>query len=63
MINLVYGSGAAVGDPTLAHPDLAGVHFTGSTPVFQSMWREIGANIARYRNYPASSARPAARTS
>ncbi len=52
VINLVYGDGAAVGDPALAHPDLAGVHFTGSTPVFQSMWKTIGDNIARYRNYP-----------
>jgi 1-pyrroline-5-carboxylate dehydrogenase len=52
VINLVYGAGAAVGDAVLASPDLAGVHFTGSTPVFQSMWRTIGGNIADYRNYP-----------
>src|SRR4051795_4965256 len=52
VINLVYGDGAAIGDPALAHPDLAGVHFTGSTPVFQSMWRTIGDNVANYRNYP-----------
>ena len=52
VINLVYGSGADIGDAALASPDLAGVHFTGSTPVFQSMWRTIGANIAEYRNYP-----------
>jgi 1-pyrroline-5-carboxylate dehydrogenase len=52
VINLLYGSGAEIGDPALASPDLAGVHFTGSTPVFQSMWRTIGNNIARYRNYP-----------
>jgi 1-pyrroline-5-carboxylate dehydrogenase len=52
VINLVYGSGGAVGDTALDHPDLAGVHFTGSTPVFQQMWREIGANIGGYRNYP-----------
>jgi 1-pyrroline-5-carboxylate dehydrogenase len=52
VINLVYGSGAAVGDPALASPDLAGIHFTGSTPVFQGMWRTVGDNIARYRNYP-----------
>jgi 1-pyrroline-5-carboxylate dehydrogenase len=52
VINLVYGSGAAIGDPALASPDLAGVHFTGSTPVFQSMWKTIGNNIANYRNYP-----------
>jgi 1-pyrroline-5-carboxylate dehydrogenase len=52
VINLVYGSGAAIGDPALASRDLAGVHFTGSTAVFQSMWKTIGANIANYRNYP-----------
>ncbi|MFN2628739.1 MAG: L-glutamate gamma-semialdehyde dehydrogenase [Gaiellaceae bacterium] len=52
VINLVYGDGAAVGDPVLASPDLAGIHFTGSTGVFQSMWRTIGSKIADYRNYP-----------
>jgi len=52
VINVVYGSGAEIGDPALASPDLAGVHFTGSTPVFQSMWKTIGANIPNYRNYP-----------
>jgi 1-pyrroline-5-carboxylate dehydrogenase len=52
VINLVYGPGAAIGDAVLASEHLAGVHFTGSTPVFQSMWRTIGGNIDRYRNYP-----------
>jgi 1-pyrroline-5-carboxylate dehydrogenase len=52
VINLVYGSGAAVGDPALASEHLAGIHFTGSTPVFQGMWQTVGQNIARYRNYP-----------
>jgi 1-pyrroline-5-carboxylate dehydrogenase len=52
VINLVYGSGAEIGDAALASPDLAGVHFTGSTGVFQGMWHTIGANIAAYRNYP-----------
>jgi 1-pyrroline-5-carboxylate dehydrogenase len=54
VINLVYGSGAEVGDPALAHRDLAGVHFTGSTGVFNDMWKAVGANIAAgtYRNYP-----------
>jgi 1-pyrroline-5-carboxylate dehydrogenase len=52
VINLVYGSGAAVGDVALASPDLAGVHFTGSTGVFQGIWKTIGGNIERYRNYP-----------
>jgi 1-pyrroline-5-carboxylate dehydrogenase len=52
VINLVYGSGAAVGDPALASQHLAGIHFTGSTPVFQGMWQTVGGNIAGYRNYP-----------
>ena len=52
VINLVYGSGKEIGDPALASPDLAGVHFTGSTAVFQSMWKTIGANIESYRSYP-----------
>jgi 1-pyrroline-5-carboxylate dehydrogenase len=52
VINLVYGSGGAVGDPALASPYLAGIHFTGSTAVFQGMWKTVGANIEQYRNYP-----------
>ena len=52
VINLVYGSGATIGDAALASPELAGIHFTGSTPVFQSMWKTVGDNIASYRNYP-----------
>jgi 1-pyrroline-5-carboxylate dehydrogenase len=52
VLNLVYGSGKDIGDPALASPDLAGVHFTGSTAVFQGMWRTIGQNIASYRSYP-----------
>jgi 1-pyrroline-5-carboxylate dehydrogenase len=52
VINLVVGSGGEVGDPVLASPEFAGLHFTGSTAVFQSMWRTIGANIATYRSYP-----------
>ena len=52
VINLVYGPGAEVGDAALASEHLAGIHFTGSTPVFQSMWKTIGANIASYRSYP-----------
>jgi len=52
VVNLVYGSGAEIGDAALASPDLAGVHFTGSTAVFQGMWKTIGARIADYRNYP-----------
>jgi 1-pyrroline-5-carboxylate dehydrogenase len=52
VINFIPGSGAAIGDPALAHPDLAGLHFTGSTAVFDSMWRTIAQNLSRYRGYP-----------
>ncbi len=52
VINVVYGSGAAIGDPALESPELAGVHFTGSTSVFHGMWKTVGANIERYHNYP-----------
>ncbi len=52
VINLVYGSGSKVGDPVLASEHLAGIHFTGSTPVFHGMWKTVGAAIDRYRNYP-----------
>ncbi len=52
VINFVPGSGAAVGDPVIAHRDLAGVHFTGSTPVFKQMWRSIAHNIDNYAAYP-----------
>jgi 1-pyrroline-5-carboxylate dehydrogenase len=52
VINLVYGSGAEIGDPVLASEHLAGVHFTGSTGVFHSIWKTVGGNIGRYRNYP-----------
>jgi 1-pyrroline-5-carboxylate dehydrogenase len=52
VINLVYGRGSSVGDPVLTSPELAGIHFTGSTAVFQGMWRTVGENIERYRNYP-----------
>jgi 1-pyrroline-5-carboxylate dehydrogenase len=52
VINLVYGSGATIGDAALASEHLAGVHFTGSTAVFNSMWNTIGSNVGSYRNYP-----------
>ena len=52
VINLVPGSGGQIGGPAMAHPDLGGVHFTGSTEVFQGMWRTVGGNIAGYRSYP-----------
>ena len=52
VINLVPGSGGQIGAPAMAHPHLGGVHFTGSTEVFQGMWRTVGANIAGYKSYP-----------
>lgn len=52
VINFVPGSGASVGDICLADPNLSGVHFTGSTRVFQQMWKDIGGNIDRYKSYP-----------
>jgi 1-pyrroline-5-carboxylate dehydrogenase len=52
VINFIPGRAGKVGDPVLAHPDLAGIHFTGSTPVFQAMWKALGDNIASYRSYP-----------
>ncbi|WP_026415727.1 L-glutamate gamma-semialdehyde dehydrogenase [Actinomadura oligospora] len=52
VINLVTGDGAAVSEVALDHPDLAGIHFTGSTRTFQHLWRTVGQNIADYRAYP-----------
>jgi 1-pyrroline-5-carboxylate dehydrogenase len=52
VINFVPGSGATVGDPCLADANLAGIHFTGSTRVFQQMWKSIGENISTYLSYP-----------
>ncbi len=52
VINMVPGSGGEVGDPVLASPELAGIHFTGSTEVFQGMWSTVGANIRSYGCYP-----------
>ena len=52
VINVVHGDGAKVADACLRHRDLAGIHFTGSTKVFQSLWRGVGENIASYRTYP-----------
>ena len=52
VINMVPGPGAAIGDPVLASPHLAGIHFTGSTGTFQGMWETVGRNIRRYRAYP-----------
>jgi 1-pyrroline-5-carboxylate dehydrogenase len=52
VINMVQGSGGAIGDPVLADSHLAGVHFTGSTGVFNGMWKTIGDHIAKYKAYP-----------
>jgi 1-pyrroline-5-carboxylate dehydrogenase len=52
VINMLTGHGAPVSDVALADPDLAGIHFTGSTAVFHKLWRAVGENIASYRSYP-----------
>ena len=52
VINFVPGDAATISDKLLGHRDLAGVHFTGSTGVFNSMWRTIGSSMSKYRSYP-----------
>jgi len=52
VINLVYVSGPVAGKIIFSHPDFAGIHFTGSTSVFQDIWKTIGENIFRYKSYP-----------
>jgi 1-pyrroline-5-carboxylate dehydrogenase len=52
VINMLPGDGVPVSEVVLADRDLAGIHFTGSTPVFQHLWRTVGENIASYRGYP-----------
>lgn len=52
VINLIYVDGPTAGEVIFQHPDFAGIHFTGSTGVFQSIWKTIGENIRRYRSYP-----------
>ena len=52
VINLVTGDGQALSQVALPHPDLAGIHFTGSTGTFQQLWQTVGANISGYRGYP-----------
>ena len=52
VINLVYVSGPEAGEVIFNHKDFAGIHFTGSTGVFQGMWKTIGGNIANYKSYP-----------
>lgn len=52
VINLIYADGPTVGDVVFNHRDFAGLHFTGSTRVFQHMWKTIGENIHKYKSYP-----------
>jgi len=52
VINFVPGDAATVSDRVLDHPDLGGIHFTGSTGVFNALWHRVGANLSRYRSYP-----------
>ncbi len=52
VINMIFARGAAIGDTVLKNENLAGIHFTGSTAVFQNMWKTVGTNIANYKAYP-----------
>ena len=52
VINFIPGSGSKIGKQVLSHRDLAGIHFTGSTKVFQNMWKTVGDNIHNYKSYP-----------
>ncbi len=52
VINIVYVDGPTVGEVVFNHPDFAGIHFTGSTGVFQNIWKTIGNNIHKYKSYP-----------
>ena len=52
VINLVYAEGPELGDICFGHRDFAGIHFTGSTAIFNQIWKHIGENITRYRSYP-----------
>ncbi len=52
VINMLPGDGIEVSDVVLEHPDLAGIHFTGSTPTFQKLWGTVGQNVTKYRTYP-----------
>ncbi|SDY50894.1 L-glutamate gamma-semialdehyde dehydrogenase [Hymenobacter psychrophilus] len=52
VINLVYVDGPTAGNVIFQHPDFAGIHFTGSTGVFQHIWKTIGENISKYKTYP-----------
>ena len=57
VINLVTGDGLNVSKVALADPDLAGIHFTGSTPTFQYLWQQVGAEPAELRDLPAAGRR------
>ncbi len=52
VINMLPGDGIEVSDVVMNHPDLAGIHFTGSTPTFQHLWGQVGQNLKNYRSYP-----------
>ncbi len=52
VINFLPGPPAEIGDAVLARPELAGIHFTGSTPTFQHLWRSVGSRIDQYSSYP-----------
>jgi 1-pyrroline-5-carboxylate dehydrogenase len=52
VINFLPGSASTISDVLLNHPDFGGIHFTGSTEVFQTMWKTVGENIAKYKSYP-----------
>jgi 1-pyrroline-5-carboxylate dehydrogenase len=52
VINMVTGDGAAVSEQAIPHPELAGIHFTGSTATFRALWRTVAANLDHYRTYP-----------
>jgi len=52
VINLIYVDGPVAGDIIFKHPDFAGIHFTGSTKVFQTIWQTIGENISKFKTYP-----------
>jgi 1-pyrroline-5-carboxylate dehydrogenase len=52
VINVIYGDGPEIGEVIFKHPDFAGLHFTGSTAVFRTLWRTIGENLPLYKSYP-----------
>ncbi|HZM00094.1 MAG TPA: L-glutamate gamma-semialdehyde dehydrogenase [Planctomycetota bacterium] len=52
VINFLPGKGSTIGEVALGHPDLAGIHFTGSTEVFRGMWKTVGDHVGRYKSFP-----------